>query len=132
MGIVIDICAMVVAAEQCPNRIREIRKSKGLTLVELAERINVKNGTMSRIERGDLQLTLDYMRRIGRALDVTPAELLSEDDNPLAGLDAEQRFVLDTMLDDRSGAGATRALYRVSESLRDFSAEPAPDQARSA
>lgn len=34
------------------NRIKELRKSNGLTLVELGEKVNLPKGTLSRYENG--------------------------------------------------------------------------------
>lgn len=59
------------------NRIRDIRRSKGLTLAEVAARCAPPTTaqTIGRLETGMRQLSLPWMNRIAAALDVEP-ELL--------------------------------------------------------
>ena len=63
------------------NRIREIRKARELGLAELSERIGVSMSTMSKLETGQIQLTVAYIEKLSKALDVPTASLLpaSED-----------------------------------------------------
>ena len=71
------------------NRIRDIRKEKGLTLADVAERCSPPTTaqTIGRIETGMRQLSLTWMNRIAAALEVEP-ELL------VRGAEAEQpRYV---------------------------------------
>lgn len=67
------------------NRIRDIRKEKGLTLADVAERCAPATTaqTIGRLETGMRQLSLTWMNRIAAALEVEP-ELL------VRGEDAEQ------------------------------------------
>ncbi len=61
-------------------RLREIRKAKGLTLQEVAERVKPHGTTaqtIGRLETGVRTLTLDWVKRIAEAMEVDPAELLS-------------------------------------------------------
>lgn len=59
------------------NRIRDIRRSKGLTLADVAARCKPATTaqTIGRLETGTRQLSLVWMNRIGAALGVDP-ELL--------------------------------------------------------
>lgn len=59
------------------NRIRDIRRSKGLTLADVAERCSPATTaqTIGRLETGMRQLSLTWMNRIAAALEVEP-ELL--------------------------------------------------------
>jgi len=59
------------------NRIRDIRREKGLTLADVAERCSPPTTaqTIGRLETGMRQLSLAWMNRIAAALDVEP-ELL--------------------------------------------------------
>jgi transcriptional regulator with XRE-family HTH domain len=59
------------------NRIRDIRKQKGLTLADVAERCSPQTTaqTIGRLETGMRQLSLGWMNRIAAALEVDP-ELL--------------------------------------------------------
>src|SRR6187401_569620 len=53
-----------------PNRIRELRVARKLTMATLADRVGTSEQQISRIERGHRRLTDDWMRRIATALDV--------------------------------------------------------------
>jgi amino-acid N-acetyltransferase len=55
--------------------IRQRRKSLGLTLQELASRVDADTGNLSRIERGTQGLSEAMLRRLCAALDCTPAFL---------------------------------------------------------
>ena len=60
------------------NRIRDIRKAKGLTLADLAAACNPPTTaqTIGRLETGMRQLSLTWMNRIAAALGVEPATLM--------------------------------------------------------
>lgn len=61
-------------------RLREIRKARGMTLQEVADRVRPEPTTaqtIGRLETGVRTLTLDWVRRIAEAMDVDPAELIS-------------------------------------------------------
>lgn len=60
------------------DRIRRLRKGKGLTLVEMEERTGINNGNLSKIENGKQSLTYDTILRIAHALGVPPAQLFDE------------------------------------------------------
>jgi len=60
------------------NRIRDIRKAKGLTLADLAAACSPPTTaqTIGRLETGTRQLSLGWMNRIAAALGVDPASLM--------------------------------------------------------
>lgn len=68
------------------NRIRAIRKQKGMTLADLAEACDPPTTpqTVGRLETGMRNLSLKWMERIGAALDVDPETLVRSEkaDNP--------------------------------------------------
>ncbi len=68
------------------NRIRDIRKAKGLTLAELAEACNPPTTaqTIGRLETGMRNLSIKWMDRIGAALGVDPESLVRSDANAQA------------------------------------------------
>lgn len=76
-----------------PNRIRELRVAAGRSQQWLGDRIGVSKVTISDLEKGKMQLTTDYMRRVAAALDVGSADLLPLSDNPLALTAAERRLI---------------------------------------
>lgn len=59
------------------SRIREIRKAKGLTLQEVADRIGTTAQTVGRLETGMRTLSIKWVNRIAEALDCDAAELLA-------------------------------------------------------
>jgi len=73
------------------NRIREIRKAKGLTLAQLAERCDPPTTaqTIGRLETGMRNLSIKWMDRIGSALDIDPQVLVRSGDQPRAQVIAE-------------------------------------------
>ncbi|MGB3167239.1 MAG: helix-turn-helix transcriptional regulator, partial [Alteraurantiacibacter sp.] len=60
------------------NRIRDIRKSKGMTLAEVAAACEPSTTaqTIGRLETGTRNLSLVWMNRIGAALGVDPEALV--------------------------------------------------------
>ena len=73
------------------NRIREIRRQKGLTLAELAAACEPPTTaqTIGRLETGTRNLSLKWMDRIGHALGVDPETLVRSDDQPRPRVVAE-------------------------------------------
>ena len=59
-----------------PNRISEARRRAGLTLDQLAERIQTSRGQIYQLEHGKRRLTQDWMERLGEALGCDPADLM--------------------------------------------------------
>ncbi|MGQ7828732.1 helix-turn-helix domain-containing protein [Altererythrobacter sp. Z27] len=66
------------------NRIRDIRKSKGITLAELAEACSPPTTpqTIGRLETGMRSLSLKWMERIAAALEVEPEMLVRSEEAP--------------------------------------------------
>ncbi|MEL6530220.1 MAG: helix-turn-helix transcriptional regulator [Pseudomonadota bacterium] len=64
------------------NRIRDIRKAKGLTLAQLGEACDPPTTaqTIGRLETGMRNLSIKWMDRIGAALEVDPETLVRSDD----------------------------------------------------
>lgn len=74
----IDSEFSTVDAHLMDNRLRELRHAAGLTLQQLAERVGTTAPTVSRLEKGDRELTVSWLRRFSEALGHRPAELLEE------------------------------------------------------
>ena len=53
-----------------PNRLKEVRKEKKLTQVELSEKTGIGQDRISRYEQGR-PMTIETMKRIVQALDVS-------------------------------------------------------------
>jgi len=60
------------------DRIKRIRKSKGLTQETMAEKLNVSIGYISQVERGITKISLDLLGAISSILDCDVAFLISE------------------------------------------------------
>lgn len=63
------------------KKIRSIRKSKSLTIVELAEQINVTSGYISQIERDLISPSLAVLKRLSEALDIPLSALFMEEND---------------------------------------------------
>jgi len=64
------------------NCIKEIRKRKNITQVELAKRLGISQGAIQKLEAGERGLDLEWIEKISKALDVKPWELLPKDMQP--------------------------------------------------
>lgn len=61
------------------DNVRKFRKSRGLTLEQLAEKIESSSGTLSHIEKGTRNPSLDMLNKIADALGVTSMDLMAGD-----------------------------------------------------
>jgi transcriptional regulator with XRE-family HTH domain len=61
------------------NRISILRREKGVSLTDLAKAAGTTKAQIQKLERGDRRLSLDWMDRIARALDVKISDLLPAD-----------------------------------------------------
>lgn len=64
------------------NCIKEIRKLKGITQVELAKRLGISQGAIQKLETGERGLDLDWIEKISKALNVEPWQLLPKNMQP--------------------------------------------------
>ncbi len=62
------------------RQIRELRRSRALTLSDMAERVGRSVGHLSQLERGVSPITLDTLDRIARTLDVSISWFFSAPD----------------------------------------------------
>lgn len=58
--------------------ISSIRKSRGLTQAQLADKIGISQAHISRLERGDDSASLKLIAEIAQALGVRPSDLLED------------------------------------------------------
>ncbi len=70
------------AGARLGSHIRMLRKTRGLTLVQLAERTELSHPFLSQLERGLAQPSLGSLRRIAIALETSPIELIAAADAP--------------------------------------------------
>jgi putative transcriptional regulator len=62
------------------NRIKELRKKKGMTQEDLANAVGVSHWWISHIETGTRTCSLRLMSRIAKALDTTLDQIFLESD----------------------------------------------------
>lgn len=60
------------------NRIREIRIDRGLSQQALADAVGTSKTQISKLEKSQRRLTDEWMRRLARALECHPAELMMD------------------------------------------------------
>lgn len=60
------------------NKVRELRKAKGMTQEQLAEKVGVHFTTIAKIERAERGLSVDMLAALARALGVAPIEIIGE------------------------------------------------------
>lgn len=77
-----------LASRALPNRVREIRKSRGMTLDELAAAVTASGqqlhkSTLSKLESGDRRLTVAMAEAIARVLGVAAGDLSTPSDRAL-------------------------------------------------
>src|ERR1700683_2819905 len=91
--------------QACGGRIRSLRRGKKLTQRELADRLPMSPGNLSRIETGDYGPPADeVIERLADALDADPLELLRVAGRE-AGTGAFEQRVLAELAAIRSGLG---------------------------
>lgn len=64
-----------------PNRIREIRNSKGITIERLSEATGISTGYLSRLEGGGRNLSVKNLTIIANALGVPKQDILVKPDD---------------------------------------------------
>lgn len=57
--------------EHVGNRIRMYRKHRGLTLTELAEKLNYSSSTISKYENGLISIDIEILYKIADALEIS-------------------------------------------------------------
>lgn len=71
-----------------PNRAREYRKARRLTLQAAAPLVGLSWTHLARIETGERELNTVWMERLGKAFDCAPADLLPLE---MGGLTVQER-----------------------------------------
>lgn len=66
----------MTARQQFGKQLRAIRTERGISQEELADLMDGHRNFLGRIERGEVNLTFDYLIRLSKALKVKPAVLL--------------------------------------------------------
>ncbi|GAB3665293.1 XRE family transcriptional regulator [Actinocorallia lasiicapitis] len=101
-------------AEQIGRRVRRLRRERGLSLSELAQRAGVGKATLSGVEAGTRNPTLETLYAIAAQLEVHLAAVLTEPGpvrEPVELLRGEA--VSGLLLDTFEDSGAVTELYRL-------------------
>lgn len=114
---------MAKTTENLPNRIREWRLKRERTLVWLAKAIGTTHGHVQKMEVGDRPVTLEWLDRIGAALNVSVGELLHQRQNPLLPSDDEVRLLEELR---EGGDQLMRTVQAVAAAHRGYAPQP-PD-----
>lgn len=56
--------------KQIANNLRQLRKARGLTQIELAEKAKINSNYYSKVERGELKPSADIYAKIAKGLGV--------------------------------------------------------------
>ncbi|ETT57168.1 helix-turn-helix transcriptional regulator [Paenibacillus sp. FSL H8-0457] len=70
---------MSIIYSQVGKKIRLFRKARNLTQEELGEKLQIDQSYLGRIERGEVNITLDTLAKISEALSVSPSQLFDDD-----------------------------------------------------
>ena len=60
------------------DRLRDLRVRRALTQEELADKADVGTNTVARLERNETEPHMSTLRKLAKALDVDPSELVGE------------------------------------------------------
>src|ERR1700693_1888441 len=66
-------------AEGLGRRLKELRRSRGRTLAQLADRTDLSIGSLSQVERGLVSPTIRTVYAVSTALGVSPAWIIDPD-----------------------------------------------------
>lgn len=70
------------------KRLQEVRTDAGLSQTALARAVNTSQSAISQMESGEREPSFDMLRRLAKALGVSPAHLLGRD---VEGLSQEEQ-----------------------------------------
>lgn len=70
---------LVLDLHSIGNNLYKVRKSKGLTQAEVAEKAELSDRTYADIERGSVTMRVDSLLKICGALNITPNDILVSD-----------------------------------------------------
>lgn len=102
------------------HRLRELRKERGLTLLQVAERLGVTESTVQRYESGNIKnLKYETMIELAELFGVTPAYLMgwtdSKDNEDRASIELSEAVQLFKRLNSNGRQEALNRLMEMTE-----------------
>lgn len=73
----------ILSLAEIGNKLLEIRKKKGLTQSEVAEKAGLSDRAYADIERGTVNMKVETALRLCQSLNVTPNDILIDDEMPV-------------------------------------------------
>lgn len=67
---------LITNLKEIGNNLYKVRKAKGLTQAEVAEKADLSDRTYADVERGSVTMRVDSLLKICKALSVTPDDIL--------------------------------------------------------
>ena len=100
------------------EKIKTLRKRQGLSQEELSERVEINATHLSRLETGKYQPSIDVLKRLADALEVSTDYLLSPDDEEPAEVHIANRPLAERIrLIDSLDEADQQALVQVIDSM---------------
>lgn len=94
-------------------RVRELRQARGLSLSELARQASLGKGTLSELESGQRNPTLETLYALSAPLGVGLASLIAEHAETKAGISLDGYGATTVLLDVIEGDGFLTEVYRL-------------------
>ena len=86
---------LVLDLQSIGNNLYKVRKAKGLTQAEVAEKAELSDRTYADIERGSVTMRVDSLLKICTALNITPNDVLVVDND----VKITERDIVETIKD---------------------------------
>lgn len=80
---------MTAVSKNQPNRLYELRTAAGLTMGELGARAGTTPAQISKLEKGQVKLTVEWMTKLATALGCRPVDLLLDAPPPATHINKE-------------------------------------------
>lgn len=95
------------------SRVRELRRGRGMSLSELARQAGLGKGTLSELESGQRNPTLETLYALSAPLGVGLASLIAEHAETKAGISVDGYGASTVLLDVVQGEAASTEIYRL-------------------
>jgi transcriptional regulator with XRE-family HTH domain len=106
--------------DEVGERVRMLRKNKGWTLDQLSDASGLHPSSISQVERGERNLTLQNLSKLAEGLEVAPYQFLLTPDQKVDRTENGEYLdeMLDEMPDDRQ-----QTIYQIAHVLLDWESD---------